>query len=268
MSTQTRREVSVRLRFEVFKRDKFTCQYCGRYAPDVTLHADHIDPVSNGGSSDLINLITACSDCNFGKGARLLSDDSIITKQKAQLDQLQERREQLEMMMEWQKSLLAADDETTEAICDFWTKAVNGSQISESGKVFVRQWVKRFTVEEICNAIKIAAAQYLNYTTPAEMNASVEKAFAKIPGIIFNLRHRGEDPNNDIARYVHGILRNRGLYVNKANYWKMFTDAKTLDITINPERLKLIAKNAKSWTGFYQAAQEEIFGVGEASNEK
>jgi len=34
--------ISKRDRFEVFKRDKFTCQYCGKAAPDVVLHIDHI----------------------------------------------------------------------------------------------------------------------------------------------------------------------------------------------------------------------------------
>lgn len=69
-----RKPLSKKLRFEVFKRDMFTCQYCGAKAPDVTLHVDHIMPVSSGGSNKITNLITACSDCNSGKGARLISD--------------------------------------------------------------------------------------------------------------------------------------------------------------------------------------------------
>ena len=52
-----RNKLSQRLRFEVFKRDSFTCQYCGRKAPDVLLEADHIEPVSKGGSDDILNLV-------------------------------------------------------------------------------------------------------------------------------------------------------------------------------------------------------------------
>lgn len=55
-------------RFEVFKRDKFTCQYCGATAPNVILEVDHIKPVSKGGSNDLLNLVTAC--CYNRKKAR------------------------------------------------------------------------------------------------------------------------------------------------------------------------------------------------------
>lgn len=38
----------------------------------MRLHVDHIHPQSRGGTNDLDNLVTACSDCNIGKGARLL----------------------------------------------------------------------------------------------------------------------------------------------------------------------------------------------------
>jgi len=41
-----RKAISKKLRFEVYKRDKFTCQYCGRKAPDVILEIDHINPVA------------------------------------------------------------------------------------------------------------------------------------------------------------------------------------------------------------------------------
>lgn len=62
------------LRFTVFKRDLFACQYCGRTPPAVVLEADHIVPVVDGGLDDLDNLITACFDCNRGKAAKSLSD--------------------------------------------------------------------------------------------------------------------------------------------------------------------------------------------------
>lgn len=59
--------VSKRKRFEIFKRDKFTCQYCGRKSPAVVLECDHIQAVANGGTDEIENLVTACFDCNRGK---------------------------------------------------------------------------------------------------------------------------------------------------------------------------------------------------------
>jgi hypothetical protein len=65
-----RRSLSLRLRFQVLARDGFRCRYCGARAPFVVLHVDHRIAVALGGSDDFDNLVTACSGCNFGKGAR------------------------------------------------------------------------------------------------------------------------------------------------------------------------------------------------------
>jgi len=59
--------VSKRTRFEVLRRDGFTCHYCGSGAPDVKLTVDHVVPVALGGSDDPSNLVAACKDCNAGK---------------------------------------------------------------------------------------------------------------------------------------------------------------------------------------------------------
>ena len=55
-------------RFNVFLRDKFTCQYCGD-KKDLTF--DHLLPKSKGGVTDWENVVTACSTCNVKKGGRL-----------------------------------------------------------------------------------------------------------------------------------------------------------------------------------------------------
>ncbi len=58
-------------RFSVLQRDNFTCQYCGRKAPDVVLEVDHKVPRSKGGGNEIENLITACQLCNSGKFTRM-----------------------------------------------------------------------------------------------------------------------------------------------------------------------------------------------------
>ena len=56
------------MRHEVFKRDNYTCCECGaRKSDGATLHIDHKIPVSKGGSDELDNLQTLCSDCNLNK---------------------------------------------------------------------------------------------------------------------------------------------------------------------------------------------------------
>ena len=56
-------------RFNVFLRDKFSCQYCGS---KNELTFDHLLPRSKGGKTNWENVVTACSNCNVQKGGRLL----------------------------------------------------------------------------------------------------------------------------------------------------------------------------------------------------
>jgi hypothetical protein len=107
----SRKTLSKAIRFEVFKRDSFTCQYCGRKAPEVILPVDHIQAVAGGGTNSITNLITSCRDCNSGKGAKALSDTSTLAKQRRQLGELNERRLQIEMMAEWRAGLERLENE-------------------------------------------------------------------------------------------------------------------------------------------------------------
>lgn len=93
MSKSPRKSISARVRFEVFKRDGFTCHYCGAHPPGVLLHVDHIVAVANGGENDPDNLITSCEACNLGKGARDLTVVPQSLGDKAK--QVQEREAQL-----------------------------------------------------------------------------------------------------------------------------------------------------------------------------
>jgi hypothetical protein len=71
--TKTRRSLPASVRFEVLRRDDFTCKYCGRIAPLVSLQVDHVVPLSRGGTDELRNLVAACSECNLGKSDKLLT---------------------------------------------------------------------------------------------------------------------------------------------------------------------------------------------------
>lgn len=88
-----RKAISKRVRFEVFKRDEFQCQYCGAAPPKVLLHIDHIVPVASGGDNDMDNLLTACDACNMGKGA--VSLDAVPQSLSSKAADIVEREEQL-----------------------------------------------------------------------------------------------------------------------------------------------------------------------------
>ena len=65
-------------RFNVFLRDKFSCQYC---SSKNELTFDHLLPRSKGGKTDWNNVVTACSSCNVKKGGRLLKNSGMTLNQ-------------------------------------------------------------------------------------------------------------------------------------------------------------------------------------------
>lgn len=95
LSMSPRQSTGKRLRFEIFKRDRFTCQYCGAQPPAVVLVLDHRIPVVEGGLSDEINLVTACEPCNQGKAGKPLN--STIAAPDADLLYLEAQQEAAEL---------------------------------------------------------------------------------------------------------------------------------------------------------------------------
>lgn len=62
-------------RREIFRRDNFTCQYCGKQGGNLTI--DHIYPRHLGGQHLWNNVVTACAACNHRKGGRTLKESGM-----------------------------------------------------------------------------------------------------------------------------------------------------------------------------------------------
>ena len=241
-----------KIRFEVFKRDSFTCQYCGRQAPDVVLNCDHISPVAKGGDDDILNLVTSCFDCNSGKSDRTLDDAMVLAKRKAQLDDLQERRTQLGMLMDWQRGLLDLKEEVVTQLHGFWRERVPGSCLNERGLAELRKLVKKYAPNIIMAALADACEQHL--TTDDEGNATRESADAvwnttvKFAGIKSDEVHA---PWLKDAFYIRGIVRNRMSYYNPHEAIRLIKVA--FENGADAEYLKDIAKCENSWSAWVDA---------------
>lgn len=237
-----RRTISKKTRFEVFKRDKFTCQYCGKSAPDVVLEVDHIKPVSKGGNNSMLNLVTACFECNRGKTNVELSDDSVVKKQEKQLQELAERREQLDMLLEWRAGLSNLEEDCVQAVIDiFLTNTEWG--VSEHGKKSIRKWLKEFSLNEVLEATETAIE---NYYTGTEQ--SWNKAFNKVSGICYTKRKQ----NND-SRYYYA---NYTIKAARGNHWYCDDEKIRLFIFENVhsdedfEKVKACLKISRNWSDF------------------
>lgn len=57
-------------RFNIYARDRNTCQYCGERFARNDLNLDHVVPRSQGGGSTWENVVCSCFECNRVKGGR------------------------------------------------------------------------------------------------------------------------------------------------------------------------------------------------------
>jgi hypothetical protein len=246
-----RKSISKKVRFEVFKRDNFTCQYCGRMAPDVVLEVDHINAVANGGTNDIMNLVTSCFDCNRGKGKRKLSEKSELKKQQEQLKQLSEKREQLKMMLDWKNELLKFTDEQAKEFKDHYS-LLTDTQVTEYGMEKVKKWIKQFGLVEIIECAEISVSQYFE----KENKASWEKTFSYIPRIAMVRKRQKDNPVVGKQNYIKGILRNRISYVNENTLREMLRKIQTEE---EAEDVIDMALSCRNWTDFREQF-EDMYG--------
>jgi hypothetical protein len=237
------------LRFDVFKRDSFTCQYCGHKAPDVLLELDHIIPRAKGGETNLLNLLTACQDCNRGKSAKTLSENSTLEKQRRQLEALQERREQLTMMLEWQKELSVFDDESVSHLARAWDEVVPGYSVNETGRRRLKALLSKFSFQEVLTAIGISACQYFQAKPSHE---AADLTFNKLGGIC---RIRQLSPEQAKLYYIRGILRKRlANYCDEHRALRMMREAH--DAGVGIAELEEAALSSSNWTQWRLRVEE------------
>lgn len=243
-----RKSISAKLRFEIFKRDSFKCQYCGKSAPDVILHVDHINPVKRGGRNDSLNLITSCIDCNLGKGARVLSDNSTLSKQQYQLQEMNERREQLKLMTKWRDELMKLEEDKIDYINTKISK-ITGYRLNEQGKRNMRTAVKKYGFDMVVDSIDKSANQYLeNDSNNNLIESSIDKFIEYIPKICSGTKSEEMNPHTKEIAYICGILKNRLGYYDKSKAWKWLMQS--YDNGVSIDELKHMAKTISCWTDF------------------
>ena len=252
----SRKAISQKTRFEVFKRDAFACQYCGKSAPDVVLHIDHINPVAGGGDNDIMNLLTDCADCNHGKGARLLDDNSAISKQRAQLEELNQRREQLEAMLAWREGLAGIDEQQIDAFNAEFSKATNCT-LNEHGRAKVKRWLKHNSLSDLLDALDTSLATYFKNgdDDPEENNRMAGDAFNRVLSIIRGKTKYADRPYMRDLFYIRGIIRNR-CYCNDQKAIMLLEEA--YDAGIHIDDLKRLALAATSWTSWHRTMRAWI----------
>ena len=173
-----RKAVPKGVRFEIFKRDGFTCQYCGRRPPDVVLELDHIHPVSKGGDNDPMNLVTSCADCNRGKSDKILK----------------ERAPRPDADFAW----LEMQQELAELRRYNESKALRDDAIEQTVMTMQEHWGATFGIDWV--PVDNIMTRWIKQFGPAEIEIAIDKA---VP------RQQKGISQNGLIKYVAKILWNR-----------------------------------------------------------
>ena len=145
-----RERIPDELKQAVFKRDNYTCQYCGNVGGDLEI--EHIIPVSKGGNNDIRNLVTACRACNRAKGHRMLTHQ-----------ELQEIADKINSSLDYLLSIASEEPDT-----------VNSSKKSEKITLYftpeliteIRDW---------CYLKRISAVSYITSLIEADLHSKEDK---------------------------------------------------------------------------------------------
>lgn len=150
--------ISKALRFEIFARDGFTCQYCGSRPPDVVLELDHIQPRAKNGSDDPINLITSCFECNRGKRDKVIAE--IPVRPDADLRYLKAQQEVVEAKryLSAKKRRDKAHAKLCAAMQEVWRSYLT-PEYAPSVRVMT-PWINRYGPEEVERSITLATVAY------------------------------------------------------------------------------------------------------------
>lgn len=145
-------------RFEIFMRDAFTCQYCGKRPPEVVLEVDHIEARANGGTDEDINLITSCFGCNRGKGKKALG--TARPRPDADLEFLKMQQEIVEAKryLKAKKQRDVIEQQVIQELCTVWNENLTPDEQPNDPQW--RTWMSRYSADEIEKAIVAASRQY------------------------------------------------------------------------------------------------------------
>lgn len=182
-----RKALSKKTRFDVFKRDLFTCQYCGAHPPGVLLHVDHVIAIAAGGANDKDNLVTACEPCNAGKGARPLT--AVPESLRAKAKRIAESEAQLlgyQAIMEGKRERI--DDEVWR-VADALVPSASEIGMGVHWLASIRRFVSTLGLDETLEAAQIANDRF-------PYNRGGQKTLRYFCGVCWNKIRSAEDAKN------------------------------------------------------------------------
>lgn len=151
------------------------------------LHVDHIYPKAEGGTDETENLVTACSECNLGKGMILLQ-----VRPAKMVPNVKARREQQKQLLEFNKYLGEKAQVENEWLFVILDKLHELSEIDSKDSYFpepiqqsIRCFLKKLACQQVLEFLDLA-----NSRRP--FSVSFDAAFRYFCGICWTTIRRME----------------------------------------------------------------------------
>lgn len=147
--------VSKRTRFEVLRRDEYTCRYCR--SSEGALTVDHVTPLALGGTDHPRNLVAACRDCNAGKSSAAPDSSTLDALSDAQI--AYEKARATVIAREQKKARSRRKD--YDLFLDEWdATSPRYSELPAGWRATVSTWLARgIPIERILDAMHIASSK-------------------------------------------------------------------------------------------------------------
>ncbi|MDH3236767.1 MAG: hypothetical protein OEQ29_24885, partial [Alphaproteobacteria bacterium] len=172
---------------------------------------------------------------------------------------IEERRTQLEMLIEWREEVIGLQDEAIDAL-DRRIIARTGLAMNEECRQRLRRWVRRYGLAEMFDAVEDALDQMLEWQDGVLTIASWERALAAVPRVAELRRAARDNPYFRELLHICGLLRRRLHYVNELRCLRLMEDGLRAGASI--ESMKAFARTAKSWTAFRKGLEEFVGDYG------
>lgn len=162
-SKTTRKSIGLKKRFNIFERDNFTCQYCGKTPPNCVLEIDHVIPVSKNGTNDDINLLTSCFECNRGKKTKILSNQKMNDKINSDIELMKEKEKQLKSYYAYLKKIKDVGSPEVDIIEEVFQEYFPNIEFTNNFRNSLSYFLEHLTVEFIIKAMRKSANKCYSY---------------------------------------------------------------------------------------------------------
>jgi hypothetical protein len=177
------------LRFDIFQRDSFTCRFCGAQPPEVILHIDHLVPVIDGGANDPENLVTACQDCNLGKGRKSLLTEPPFPDTDLKLLKIHQQTLEYEQFIEASVRLDQARRRICAHLYDVWEQTygkINVNNVAPPDSALVA-WVEAYDPSIVERGIRAGYPAWRSNKIDNGSGFKLGKMIAYLTAIMRNL---------------------------------------------------------------------------------